>query len=214
MAADAEAFRAAMERNAQFFSVACDGAQTAAIHRYASLLLTWTARINLTGAASLADLAAEHLPDSFALATRLGAEVMAGVDVGSGGGLPALPLAVLCPSLSLQLLEPIAKKAAFLRTAVRELGLGERVTVDTRRVQSIVPAAFDVAMSRATFPPPVWLPIAVDLVKPSGRVFVLASAGAGATAGSPLVSNPGLEPVDRWPYLEGRRQLIELRRRA
>jgi 16S rRNA (guanine527-N7)-methyltransferase len=215
MAADAEAFRAALERSAQPFSVACDRAQAEAIHRYASLLLTWTAHINLTGAVSLDDLAAEHLPDSFALASRLGTEAIAGVDVGSGGGLPALPLAILCPSLNLRLLEPIAKKAAFLRTAVRELGLGERVTVDTRRVQTVLPATFDVALSRATFPPPVWVPIAVELVKPGGRVFILATAGAeeatsfaafGATSGQEL------EAVARWPYLEDRRHLIELRR--
>jgi 16S rRNA (guanine527-N7)-methyltransferase len=215
MAASADAFRAALERLAQTFSVACDRAQAEAIHRYASLLLTWTARINLTGAVSLDDLAAEHLPDSFVLAARLGAEAVAGVDVGSGGGLPALPLSLLCPGLNLRLLEPIAKKAAFLRTAVRELGLGDRVAIDTRRVQAILPATLDVAMSRATFPPPVWLPIAVKLVKPGGRVFVLASAGADEASTEALSgtgSAQGLELVDRWPYLHGRRHLVQLRR--
>ena len=207
MAADAEAFRAALERSAQTFSVVCDRAQTEAIHRYASLLLTWTARINLTGAVSLDDLAAEHLPDSFVLASRVGMEGTSGIDVGSGGGLPALPLSVLCPSLKLHLLEPIAKKAAFLRTAVRELGLGGRVAVDTRRVQAVVPGAFDVAMSRATFPPPIWTPIAIELVKPGGRVFVLAATGAEEAPPA-----PGLEPIGRWYYLDGRRHLIELRR--
>jgi 16S rRNA (guanine527-N7)-methyltransferase len=214
MAANAEAFRAALERNAQIFSVVCDRVQAEAIHRYASLLLTWTARINLTGAVSLDDLAVEHLPDSFALAARVGAEAVTGIDVGSGGGLPALPLSLLCPRLNLRLLEPIAKKAAFLRTAVRELGLGDRVTIDTRRVQAILPATFDLAMSRATFPPPVWVPIAVELVKPGGRVFVLASAGADeSSANAPSgASDQGLELVDRWPYLQGRRHLIQLRR--
>ncbi len=215
MAANAEAFRAALERNARTFSVACDRAQAEAIHRYATLLLTWTKRINLTGAVSLDNLAAEHLPDSFALAARIGAEAVSGVDVGSGGGLPALPLSLLCPSLTIRLVEPIAKKAAFLRTAVRELGVASRVAVDTRRVEAILPATFDLALSRATFPPPVWVPIAVDLVKPGGRVFVLASGSADEPAAGRI---PGtspdqrLEPVGRWPYLEGRRQLVELRR--
>jgi len=193
MAADAEAFEAALERSAQTFSIACDRAQIEAMHRYAALLLTWTARINLTGAVSLSDLAAEHLPDSFMLASRLGMEGASGVDVGSGGGLPALPLAVLCSSLRLQLLEPIAKKAAFLRTAVRELGLGDRVAVDTRRVQAVVPGIFDVAMSRATFPPPIWTALALDLVKPGGRVFVLSSTAADDTP-----TAPGLEPGGGW----------------
>lgn len=214
MAANAEGFRAALEHNAQTFSVACDRAQADAIHRYASLLLTWTARINLTGAVSLEDLAAEHLPDSFALAARVGAGAGVGIDVGSGGGLPALPLALLCPTLNLRLLEPIAKKAAFLRTAVRELGLGDRVTIDTRRVQVILPAAFDVAMSRATFPPPIWIAIAVELVKPGGRVFVLASSAADeALAGAICTaSDQRLGLIDRCTYLEERRNLIQFRR--
>jgi 16S rRNA (guanine527-N7)-methyltransferase len=216
MAADADAFREALERNAQTFSVAIGHVQVEAIHRYAALLLTWTARINLTGAVSLDGLAAEHLPDSFALAARIGAETVAGIDVGSGGGLPALPLALLCPNLSLRLVEPIAKKAAFLRTAVRELGLGGRITVETRRIQAILPATFDLALSRATFPPPIWIPIAVDLVKRGGRVFVLASGssdepGQISAGTSP---DPRLEPIGRWLYLEGRRHLIELRRLA
>lgn len=207
MAGDLDGFRAALARSAAIWSVPCDRAQTDAIVRFASLLLTWTARINLTGAVSLSDLAAEHLPDSLALASRLGTATLQAVDVGSGGGLPALPLSVLCPGLSLRLLEPIAKKAAFLRTAVRELDLGARVVVDTRRVQAVVPAAFDVAMSRATFPPRAWTPLAVKLVHPGGRVFVLVSAGA--DEGAPP---PPLEVVGRWPYLDGRRQLIELLR--
>jgi 16S rRNA (guanine527-N7)-methyltransferase len=208
MAADAHGLRAALERSAITWKVSCDAPQVEAITRYATLLLTWTARINLTGATSLDDLANEHLPDSFALAARLGAASLQGVDVGSGGGLPALPLSILCPSLSLRLLEPIAKKAAFLRTAIRELGLGGRVVVDPRRAEALVPASFDVAMSRATFPPRTWTPLAVDLIRPGGRIFVLAATGADE---APLGA---LEPIGRWTYLDGRRCLIELGRPA
>jgi 16S rRNA (guanine(527)-N(7))-methyltransferase RsmG len=199
-------FQETLGREAAAWSVPCEPAQLDAIARYASLLLTWTARINLTGAVSLEDLAAEHLPDSFALASRLGdAGALSGIDVGSGGGLPSLPLAILCPNLSLRLLEPIAKKAAFLRTAIRELGLGSRITVETRRVQAVVPATFDVALSRATLAPRSWLPIAADLVRPGGRVFLL--AGAAAEWSSPPDS---LKTTGQWPYLGERRWLVEL----
>jgi 16S rRNA (guanine527-N7)-methyltransferase len=205
-ASDGEAFRAALSRHAASWSVPCEPAQAEAITIFASLLLTWTARINLTGAVSLEELASDHLPDSFALASRLSdAVTVQALDVGSGGGLPALPLAVLCPNLSLRLLEPIAKKAAFLRTAVRELGLGERVTVDTRRAQTLVPGAFDVALSRATLPPRSWLPLAAELVRPGGRVFLLASGSADWTA-----PPAGLSSTGQWPYLAERRWLVEL----
>jgi 16S rRNA (guanine527-N7)-methyltransferase len=206
MAGQQEGFRVALEREAASWAVPCDQAQLEAIAGYASLLLTWTARINLTGAVSLEDLASEHLPDSFALASRLAdAGTLQAVDVGSGGGLPALPLAILCPSLSLRLLEPIAKKAAFLRTAIREFGLGERITVDTRRAQTLVPGSFDVALSRATLPPRSWLSLAQDLVRPGGRSFLLASASADWSALPDRITCTG-----QWTYLQGRRWLVEL----
>ena len=199
-------FRAALSRESAAWTVPCEAAQQDAIARYATLLMTWTARINLTGAVSLENLAAEHLPDSFALASRLRETgALGAIDVGSGGGLPALPLAILCPNLSLRLLEPIAKKAAFLRTAVRELELGPRVTVETKRVQTIAPGTYDVALSRATFPPRSWLPIAADLVRPGGRVFLL--AGAVADWSAPPAS---LRATGQWPYLGDRRWLVEL----
>jgi 16S rRNA (guanine527-N7)-methyltransferase len=201
-----DAFRGALERVASAWSVPCDAAQRDAIARYADLLLTWTTRINLTGAVSLDELAADHLPDSFALASRLhDSGTLSGIDVGSGGGLPAIPLAVLCPELSLRLLEPIAKKAAFLRTAIRELGIGPRLTVDPRRSQAVAPATFDVALSRATLPPPQWLAAAAGLVRPGGRAFLLASGTADWSSPPPTLSVTG-----QWSYADGRRWLVEL----
>jgi 16S rRNA (guanine527-N7)-methyltransferase len=199
-------FRAALARLGATWSVPVEAPQLDAIERFATLLLTWTARINLTGAVSLDALAAEHLPDSFALASRLAdSGTVSAVDVGSGGGLPAIPLAVLCPNLSIKLLEPIAKKASFLRTAIRELGLKDRLTVDTKRAQVVAPAAFDVALSRATLPPRAWLPLAVDLVRPGGRVFLLASGSADWSALPPRLSSTG-----QWSYDDGNRWLVEL----
>jgi 16S rRNA (guanine527-N7)-methyltransferase len=201
-------FDATVSRAAQEWSLPSTTAQVDALTRYASLLLTWTARINLTGAVSLDDLAAEHLPDAFALASRLsGAGRIDAVDVGSGGGLPALPLAILCPNLTFQLVEPVAKKAAFLRTAVRELELSARVTIAIKRAEVLVPAAFDVAISRATLPPPAWIALGAQLVRPGGRIFVLASA-----ASDPGPPPAPLELIGRWPYLGQRRTLLELRR--
>jgi 16S rRNA (guanine527-N7)-methyltransferase len=201
-----------LEKTAAAWSVPLTPAQSEAIQRFASLLMTWTARINLTGASSAEVLADEHLPDSFALASRLSQRELDAaearvIDVGSGGGLPAIPLAVLCPHLRFELLEPVAKKTAFLRTAVRELGLGDRVKVTAKRAETIAPSEFDVAMSRATLPPPEWIQLATQLVRPGGRIFVLASDG----------SDPGAPPAPlaltgRWPYHAGRRALIELRR--
>jgi len=158
--------------------------QRDALLAYADLLMTWTARINLTGARSADQLVEEHFPDAFALASRL-VEPARVIDVGSGGGLPALPLALLRPALSIDLSEPIAKKGAFLRTAIRELGLGDRVRVDPRRGEAIADAAppgFDAATSRATLAPKAWLALGRRLVfaadaVPAGLPSVLYDGG-------------------------------------
>ena len=91
------------------------------IDRYLDCLLRWAPRINLTGAATR-ESAFETL-----VAPVLGAEKLLDghvIDVGSGNGSPALILAVLRPDLRFTLLEPRAKRWAFLREAAREMGLG------------------------------------------------------------------------------------------
>jgi 16S rRNA (guanine527-N7)-methyltransferase len=107
--------------------------------------------------------------------------------------------------LTVELVEPIAKKAAFLRTAIRELGLGQRVQVRTARGEVVAKAlegdrgaAFDVAISRATLAPAKWLALGVRLVRPGGRVFVLTTADTLPELG------------DRDTYFEGRRSLIQV----
>lgn len=158
--------------------------------RYGELLLDWGRRINLTGAGTLHQLLSEHFPDAFALAARLqtrapipGGDAEAIADVGSGGGLPAIPLSILLPASQICMFEPTGKKVAFLRTAIRELDLGQRLRVSTQRVgrrtdgDLDLDGTFDVAISRATFPPPIWLDLAWRLVRPGGRVFALTTRG-------------------------------------
>lgn len=156
--------------------------------QYGRLILEWNARINLTGAQSFADLIADHLPDVFAVArlTPLGARV---IDVGSGGGLPALPFALLRLDCQLTLVEPRAKRVAFLRTAIRELNLRQVSVQATRAEALIVPPSFDVACSRATFSPAEWLKVGRRLVRPDGRLIVL------ATTPSDLDRTPELDRV-------------------
>ena len=167
-----------LRRLAESFGAPLPDATVDALLAYGQLLLDWNRRINLTGAKSLAELIEDHFPDAFAVAARLdGAPAV--LDVGSGGGLPAIPAALLAPGASFVLMEPIHKKAAVLRTAARAGGLGPRVTVRAERLDDAPPSerdpVFDVAMSRATFQPDAWLVKAVRLVRPSGRILALSS---------------------------------------
>jgi 16S rRNA (guanine527-N7)-methyltransferase len=183
---------------------------------FGRLLLDWNRRINLTGAPSLDALVSEHFPDAFAVASLLSDDAALRVaDVGSGGGLPSIPLALLRPAAALTLFEPIGKKVAFLRTAIRTLGLGARVDVHSVRIggpkgtdAARVPGSpFDVAMSRATFAPEDWLRLGAGMVGAGGRVIALSST---RIADWPAV----LELLRAVDYRDGGRWVTELRRRS
>lgn len=157
---------------AERLGVSLSSEHAAALERFVNRMLEWNARINLTGARSREELVGEHLGDAFALARLVGRGVRL-VDVGSGGGLPAVPFGVLRPDVKLTLVEPRQKRVAFLRTAIRELGLA--VAVMPVRVEALPAGGFDVACSRATFAPAEWLSQAVRLVVPGGAVVVFAA---------------------------------------
>lgn len=142
--------------------------------RFFALLEAWNARINLTGRGTAAELQREHLADSVVLAQAVPPAAKV-VDVGSGGGLPAIPFAVLRPDVVLTLVEPRAKRVAFLRTAVRELGL-HAVEVLRARAEDLPDGGHDFATSRATFAPDEWCTIGRRLVGRPGSVIVFSSA--------------------------------------
>jgi len=140
---------------------------------YLAQLLRWNERVNLTGARDFRELLGDHLPDSFALAKVCpqGANL---VDVGSGGGLPAVPFAIFRPDCQTTLVEPRAKRVAFLRTAVRECELSE-VSVLRARVEDLQESSYSVASSKATFSPEKWLQTAPRLLVPGGLAIVFAA---------------------------------------
>jgi len=151
-------------------------ATAAALARYGDLLLRWNRSINLLARGAGADDVVErHLLDSLAL-LRLGPPTGRVLDVGSGAGLPGLVLAAAAPGVTaLTLLEPTAKRVAFLRTAARELGLAG-VTVRAERLEDVGPdERFDWLVSRATFAPAEWVRRAAPLLAPGGRLAVMLS---------------------------------------
>jgi 16S rRNA (guanine527-N7)-methyltransferase len=193
----AQAARSAFELSAE---------TAAAVLAYFDLLLAWGQRINLTAAGSVDVLASDHLPDALAVAARLArreerqpGRITRMVDAGSGGGLPAIPLALIWPAVSLTLVEATAKKVAFLRTAARHLALENRVRIENRRVEpDDEEGGFDGALSRAMLAPADWLPLGAGLVRPGGVVFCLSSHSLGSIPpGLVLVHEDRYRP-DRW----------------
>lgn len=94
--------------------------------RYAELVERWSERHNLVRFSSREEFVQRHILDALAAAPLLGGNGRL-LDVGSGAGLPGVPLLAVCPRWGGALLEPRQKRWAFLRTVVRELGLEAEV---------------------------------------------------------------------------------------
>lgn len=125
--------------------------QLDALAAYQALLQRWGGRFNLVSRRDLARLWPRHIEDSLALAPWCAGTV---VDVGSGAGLPGVPLAIASPQLAVTLVERSERKCAFLRQVVLELALRNVVVeqVDARDYRPV--AGFRTALARAVAPPP------------------------------------------------------------
>lgn len=126
------------------------GTARAAIDGHVRLLLAWNEAINLTAITDPAAIARLHVADSLAavplIATLRHATIL---DLGSGGGFPGLPLAAVLPDARVTLVESVGKKSAFLATAVTALGLAGRVSVVTRRAETLPASRWDIVTARA-----------------------------------------------------------------
>lgn len=94
---------------------------------YLSLLLRWNARLNLTAIRDREGILSRHFVESIACARMLPPGISTLLDFGSGAGFPGIPIALCRPEIAVTLGESQGKKAAFLREAVRALGLGSDV---------------------------------------------------------------------------------------
>lgn len=145
-----------------------NGSLDAKLEAFAKLFARWNDSINLSAARTPDDLA-EHIIDSLHVVPRVG-ETARVLDVGSGGGLPCVIVAICRPDASITALEPVHKKHAFLRTAARELAL-PNLEAFARRLEDHPEHDYDVAMSRATFDLREWLERALIRVRVGGHAL-------------------------------------------
>jgi len=148
-----------------------EGAE-AKLMAYLGLLEKWNRVHNLTAVREADRMVSHHLLDSLAVTPYFlspGTGNGRVLDVGSGGGLPGIPLAVARPQLDVTLIDSIAKKTAFLLQAKAELGL-DNVTVVTGRVEDFRPeTAFDFITSRAFSDLKEFVTLTRHLLAPGGR---------------------------------------------
>ena len=104
---------------------------------YYELLTRWNKKINLTSIENLDEAIDRLILEPLVAARHVPASAGSLMDVGSGGGSPAIPLKLALPRLRLTMVEAKARKSAFLREAVRHLGL-ENATVETARYEELL----------------------------------------------------------------------------
>ena len=136
--------------------------------------------------------------DSLVLLPHLG-EAQTLVDVGSGGGLPGLPLKIARPDLAVTLVEADQAKAAFLVGACAELGLRD-VDVLARRAEDVGRDAqyrekFDVAVARALAPMPVLVELCLPLVRVGGRLLAQKTSAEDVAAAQNAIDMLGGSPA-------------------
>jgi len=135
---------------------------------YYQELLAWNKRVNLTAITDCEEVQIKHFLDSLTV-TLAWQPINTGsrlIDVGTGAGIPGIPLKIAFPDIRLVLLEAVAKKAAFLRHITQKLGL-DNVEIVVGRAEEVAHQAqyrekFDLVLSRAVAP----LPTLVELVLP------------------------------------------------
>lgn len=145
------------------------------LERLVSLLLEFNERVHLTSVVDLKEIIDRHLSDSIALASFLSPSARRIIDIGSGSGFPALPLAILRPETHFTLVESNGRKVAYLREASRSLGLSN-VTVEGERVEIVARdprhrEIYDLAIARAFASLPVVLECSLPLLSIGGRLI-------------------------------------------
>jgi len=143
---------------------------------YRDLLARWNRAYNLTAVRDPAQMIPRHLLDSLALAPYLAALAARGgrlADLGTGPGLPGIPLAIALPGLQVALVESNGKKARFLREAVRMLGLDNALVVERRIEAYDAPGRFDAITARALATLPRILELGGHLLAPGGQLLAM-----------------------------------------
>lgn len=149
------------------------------LEQYMDLLQHFNESSNLIGPMDRATIQRDLIEDSLKSAQHVAPSGRA-LDVGSGAGLPGLPLAIIYPDAHFTLVEPRKKRTQFLRIATNRLGLKDRVQVIEERIETVTLdpdfECFDWVVSKAFTSPPLFLKQALEWVRPGGHIISMISA--------------------------------------
>jgi 16S rRNA (guanine527-N7)-methyltransferase len=160
-----------LERGLPELGVAATAGTVTTLVRYLELIAKWNKVYNLTAIQDRQRMAVDHILDSLAIAPRINPDRI--LDIGSGAGLPGIPLAIVCPQWSVTLLDASHKRCAFLRQAVIELGL-RNAEIVCERIETYRPMRpFDTVVSRAFAETALFARVAVRCLAPSGVMLAM-----------------------------------------
>ena len=208
MTVDTNALRPELE--AGLAQLSLDPALAPPLLDYLALLARWNATYNLTAIREPREMLSKHLLDSLAMQPFVrGLATLA--DLGTGPGLPGIPLAIATPGLQVTLVESNGKKARFLREAVRQLKLAN-VQVAESRIEAFQPGVtFDAITARALATLPLILDLGGHLLGDDGRLLAM----KGVVPDDEIAALPpgwgvaAIHPL-RVPGLAAERHLLEI----
>lgn len=193
-------------------ALALDPALAPPLLDYLALLVRWNRTYNLTAVRDPQQMVTRHLLDSLALAPHLDG-VSSLADLGTGAGLPGIPLAIARPSLQVALVESNGKKARFLRQAVRSLGLDNASVHECRAEALDLPGQFDAVTARALATLADIIAFGGHLLRPGGRLLALKGVQPDEEiAALPAGWQPGAIVRLQVPGLDAERHLVTVHR--
>jgi 16S rRNA (guanine527-N7)-methyltransferase len=212
------AFHEALAAGLESLNLPVDAVGRALLERYADRLLVWNRKVNLTAITDPAAVAEKHVVDSLALLPALG-DARTLLDVGSGAGIPGIPLACARRDLAVTCCDSVAKKIAFVKAVAVELGVDVRGVVaraEGRPEAEGLPRA-EAVVSRALADPERWVPLGASYVAEGGVLLAMLGREADRDALRALGVAHGLEleGLERFelPLSHGTRAIARWRRR-
>lgn len=165
-----------LHEGADALGIVISEGQAGLLKTFADELLRWNAHINLTGITAPEEILEKHLLDAVAVLPDVTTATTL-LDVGAGAGIPGVPLAIMAPSLHVQLVDAVSKKVSFIKSVAATLGLSDRVrarhaTLAGEPQREGVERA-DRVICRAVMELPAWLDLARPYVKDGGQVLAM-----------------------------------------
>ncbi|MFL9917812.1 16S rRNA (guanine(527)-N(7))-methyltransferase RsmG [Paraburkholderia fungorum] len=214
---DSEALAPLLADGVRELGLELSDAQLGKLLDYVALLSKWNAVYNLTAIRDPRQMLIQHILDSLSVVPHLATRGVSSVlDVGSGGGLPGIVLAIVLPDWTVTVNDIVHKKTAFQAQAKAQLGLAN-LSVVTGRVETLqpgaeVPAKFDVIVSRAFAELADFVTLARHLVADKGAIWAMKGVRPDGEI-ERLPAGAHVEQIIRLnvPSLDAERHLIKVR---